>query len=104
MPLYVAKRRIPSDEFNLWMAKFAKEDRELWDRKHATPDQWYLASIAATIKNLFADKPITIEQALIEFQTKTTIDEDPLTNKRVWCGILGITLKDDDERTDDRHH
>jgi len=101
VPVWKAKRIIPSREFVGWKSYFSRK----WTDDH-TPEQYYLAQIAQEVRRVLHKKPnqVKLEDMIIPFSFGKEKKKTPKTqeekeahiqnSKSAWYTMLGV--KEDD--------
>lgn len=84
-----AQQRIPSSEFNLWIAYFNQDDKDKWS-KGSDPMHYYMAQLTATVANILSSKPIDANKFLLDLNDETTSKNNAHQHKSILLGMLGI--------------
>jgi ribosomal protein S19E (S16A) len=95
MPLDACLQATGGRQFLIWCHYLQREEERRW--LEPTPDQWYLAQIAAAIKQLFAKRLIRVESLLVKFKLggKKPKGESPefrmMKSQMFWGAVLEST-------------
>jgi hypothetical protein len=86
--------RVSSTEFNLWVAYYARKDKEKW-RKGASPEHYYLAQVTGMVATALSDKSYGTSDFLLEFEagdgsTSTAPKQSAADIKNLLLAQVGI--------------